>query len=377
MPVAWLVGELRTGRVTNRLPLVDGTCTDTLDDAGTLSGAVPLADPAVAALRVRNLTEPGRTFLAAAWVNAAGEEEAILGAGPIWARSYDDTTRTLRLGAAGIWSYYDHRKILPVLAPGETAGDVAVTTSGVTLGTIAKKLVELAHTHTGGALPVVVPADVPGDETRTYAGYELTWIGAELRALTDIDGGPEIAFTPRRSTTDPRNIEWVMRTGDTTNPLLTQAGADWTWDNSVPGSTVTGISVDEDGTKVATRAWAPGYGSGESRLIGQADDGTLAAWPLLETEDTARDSVEDQATLNAYATALAVRSRAATESWTVTVKHGGYPTPGMYRPGDWARIVVPATHPYLEPGPQRGRITSITLRDNGDATISFQREITV
>ncbi|WP_088320300.1 hypothetical protein [Kineosporia sp. R_H_3] len=376
MPVTWLVGDLATGRVTNTIPLVGGTWTDTLDAAGSLGGTLALADPAVAALRPRVIAQPGRTFLAAAWTGTDGEEEAILAAGPIWVHSYDDDKQTLQIGAAGAWSYYDHRKVLPVLTGTQTPAGVELATSDVTLGTIAKKLVEVAHTHTGGALPVVLPADIAGVEARTYPGYEMAWVGEAMRALTTIEGGPEIAFTPRRSTADPRNIEWVMRTGTDTSPLLTQSGADWVWDHSVPGSRVVSLSVDVDGSKVGSRAWAPGSGSGESRIIGRADDPTLTGpgYVLLEVEDTARDGIENLATLNAYATALAVRSRTAPESWSVKVRAGGHPSPGMVRPGDWARIVV-GTHPYLDEGEQRGRITQLSGTDDGDLTIAFQREI--
>lgn len=380
MPVRWHVGDLKTGRITATLPLTGASWTRTLDDAGVLGGTLQLGDPAQTILRPRALTEPGRTFLAAAWVepNPDGgfDELGFIDAGPIWTHNYDDASRTLRLGSAGVLSYYDHRKVLPVLAPGESAQGVISSTSGVTLGTVVKKLVALAHTHTDGALPVVLPADVAGTAAVDYPGYELAWVGDAIRALTQREGGPEVQFLPRRSAADSRNLEWVMRVGDDTNPLLAQAGADWVIDHSVPNTRVTGISVDVDGARLGSRAWAPGSGSGESRLCVAVDDPTLTdrSWPLLEVEDTTLGTIEDTTVLTGYATTLARRSRSAPESWTVAVAAGGYPKPHQVNPGDWATVIV-GDHPYLDPGAYRGRITQITGNDAGDLTLAFQREI--
>lgn len=376
MPVAWLAGDLRTGRVTTRLPLVDGTWSETLDAAGALSGTLHLADPTVAALRPRVVAEVARTYLAAVWVDpTTGDDAEVIAAGPIWAHDYDDATRTLRIGAAGLASCYDRRKVLPVLTAGQSAADVTSVTSGVSLGTIAKRLVALAHTHTNGSLPVVLPPDIAGPHSRTYPGYELAWIGEQIRALTQTEGGPEVAFTPRWSVTDSRAIEWVMRTGTDTDPLLTQTAADWVLDHSVPGGRISSISVQVDGTRIGTRAWVAGAGSGESRLIGRADDPllTAAGYPLLEVEE-GRDSVEDQALLDGYAAELAVRSRSAPESWTVAVRPGLHPHPGQIRAGDWTTVII-GSHPYLDAGEQRGRLTQISGDGTGAMTLSFQREV--
>jgi len=370
--VEWLVGELATGRVTTVIPLDQGIWTLTLDDAGTLNGQLPLNDADVAALNLASTAEPGRCFLAAAWINPDGEE-TILEAGPIWTHDLDADTQILRVGAAGLWSYYDHRKVLPVLSGGQTAATAGFAATGVSLGTIAKQLVELAHTHTGGALPVNLPADEAGVWEKTYPGYELGDVGPRIKEITELEGGPEVAFVPRRSTTDGRYLEWDMQVGTTAAPLLEQGGPDWVWDASVPQSTVSGIGVNVDGTRLGSRAWVPGAGQGEARLIAEAEDSTLTAggWPLLEVTGDARDSVEDPALLAAYATQLAARSRRPWQTWTLKVNPGSYPPVGGYRPGHWARVIVGA-HNYLTSGDYRGRIVQLVGDSAGGVRVQFQ-----
>lgn len=370
--VQWLVGELATGRITASLPITGGTWSLIIDDAGSLTGTLQLADPTVAALRPRATAEAARCFLAAEWVPSDGSDATILEAGPIWTHSYDDDTRTLKIGAAGVWSYYDHRKVLPVLTA--AAATLTSTYTGLSLGTIAKRLVELAHTHTAGQLPIVLPTDETGTAARTYPGYELSWTGEQLRALTQVDGGPEIAFIPRRKASDGRYLEWLMQVGTTAAPLLTQPGQDWVWDTTVPGGYASRINVDVDGTRLASRAWVPGAGYGESRPMAIADDTTLTSggWPLLEVEDTGHDTVEDATTLAGLAAQLAVISREPWETWSLQVRAGAIPTPGQYRPGHWARVGIAADHPYLPGGDHRGRIVRIDGDDQGNAKVQFQ-----
>lgn len=411
---SWHVGTLRDGRLTTEVPVASSSWSLVMDDAGPLQVVLPLADPDVAALNPYLIAEPCRCFLAVSYIDSTGTETFLAG-GPIWTHAYDDTSKQLTIGASGLWSYWDHRKVLPVLAAG--VNPATVTTSMLSsLGTLAKQLVQLAQTHTAGSVPVVFPADETGTNARTYTGFSMTAVGQALRDLTGVQGGPEIQFVPRRTAADPRFIEWVMRVGTTEQPLLSQAGDDWTWDASVPRSSVTGISVQRDGSAMATRVWEQGTGSDISTLYSQANDTTLtdAGFPLLELADSTHTDVTVQATLDTYAAGLLARALRPVESWTVKVRRDDTPNVAQYAVGDYVSIVIggymrlgvpgvevdgndatvaddgnvltstldgtpspgmdptaTSPHPYLPDGTYRSRIQSIAGDDSYDVTLQL------
>lgn len=367
---SWHVGTLRDGRLTADLPMTSTSWSDVMDDAGTLSGTLNLADSDVAALNPYLTAEPCRCFLAVSYTDPTGTETFLQG-GPIWTHNYDDPTRKLTIGAAGLWSYYDHRMILPVLAPGVNPATVT-TEITASPGTVAKKLVQLAHTHTAGSVPVVFPADEAGAIVKDYQGYDLPNLGQALRDLTGLQGGPEIQFVPRRRADDARFIEWVMRIGTTAQPLLTQAGADWTWDASVPKSSVTGISVQRDGSTMGTRAWLQGAGSQAEALFGRADNATLTAagFPLLEITQTGQESETSQAALDSAAAGVLAAQNRPVETWTVKVRRDDAPNVAQYAVGDWVQITT-ASNPYLPPGTYRTRILSRSGDDSPEVTLQL------
>ena len=233
----WLVGDLRTGRVWRTVDLTGTRGSAAADGDGTLEGSAPLGDGTDWPTAYPEST-PVRAFLACEYLTDGGTS-TIVQAGPVWTRRFNDATRSLQIGAASLASYFDHRKVIPVLPVTANPSEASVTYTGAELGLIAKRLVELAQSHTGGTLPIVLPPDAdlggPGDaHTRTYPGYELGWVGDRLQQLSEVDGGPEIQFEPRRRPDDPRFIEWVMRVGrDVDGGALFQSGAPWVFDRTV------------------------------------------------------------------------------------------------------------------------------------------------
>jgi hypothetical protein len=360
VPVSIIAGELRTGRILATLPASDGTWTQVLNTAGAVDATVQLrGENGPAARRLLPYLEATRCYLA-----AVTDDGRVLEAGPIWKATFDDNAGSLKLGASGLWSLWDHRKAIPVLADGTRVQDAVLSWSGVSLGTIAKKLVETAVAHTGGSLPVVLPDDVAGTATRTYPGYELAWVGDRLQELTQVDGGPDVAFEPRL-TADGLSVEWVMRTGTDDDPLLHQEGADWIWDRGATKGGVTSLGVDVDATGMAQRAWAIGSGTEVDLMVGEADwTAPLdAGYPLLET-DASYTSVIDQGTLDAHALGLVLYAQRPWATWSLGVRADASPTLGEYRPGDWCAVHVPPDHGYLPEGEYRTRVLSFS----GDLT---------
>ena len=353
-------GELRTGKIVATVPAASGSWSMALNDAGQVDATVPLRDRAVRKVRdLLSFLEPTRCFLA-----VVADDARVLEAGPIWKHSYNDKDGSLKVGASGLLSLFDHRKVVKVLAPGERVQDTDVTYSGLSLGTIAKRLVQLAMSHAGGSLPIVLPPDEVGTAVRSYPGYELGWVGERIGQLVDVEGGPDIALQPRL-TTERDHIEWVLRTGTTASPLLTQTGDDWQWDRGVPRGGLTEISVEVDATRTGSRSWTIGSGTETALMLGTAYDPAPAAagYPLLEVE-ASHTSVLEQPTLDAHAAALAGISARPWHTWSLGVRADQQPRLGEYRPGDWSVVHVPDTHAYLATGEYRTRILSVS----GDLT---------
>jgi hypothetical protein len=330
---------------------------DELVSATTLtSAAVPLWRPGDG-LRPELLAslEPLRCGLAVL------EDDTVLEAGPIWAWDYE-YGGTLKIKAAGLWSLLDRRYVVDGDASTAWAS-WAVTYSGLSLATIAKRLVQFTETQDGGELPIVLPADVTGTSERTYRGFELATVRSRIEQIMGVIDGPDIAFEPRL-TTDRLGIEWVMRTGTTVDPLLHQHGDDHVWDSRVPQSPIGGLSVGRDAGSVTTRSWVTGAGQDEALLMARRGPGNVGlpdprdvGHPLTEISE-ARSTVEDQTTLNRWADGNLRGGARSWQSWSAdvvarpTARFNGQNLPagpqlGQYRPGDWARVWVSATHPLL------------------------------
>lgn len=394
-----LVGELRTGRRLVALPYSGGSWSIAAGAAGDITVKIPTKaadlmrlEPRVSgglwpspdvwpsettfprevvtrwvpgSSRRRDIdgaTEPTRTFLAI----LAGDR--VVEAGPIWSRSEGDDG-TLEIRALGLRSLWDHRLVLNHLTSVTTPGAVAASSlsyAGVSLGTIAKRLVQEALAHTGGSLPVVFQADEAGSSVRTYPGFELASVGQRLQELSQVQGGPEIDFQPRL-TPDRTGIEWVMRTGTTAQPWLAQVGLDWMVDTTVPRGALGSLSVVEDASKVATRAWAKGSGTDEATLISRpavATDRLDAGFPLLESAES-YSSVVDQATVDAHAAGDLVANDRPMQTWKVTVAVDS--RVGAARPGDWWSIRVGDGRVLVDAGLYRSRMASMS----GDLASEF------
>lgn len=401
-----IVGDVRTGTRITTIPVADASWSMVHRDAGTITARIPLDAEDFNALERRYVggLYPGSTVYPSTttypeaatpvWRPGQGlrpeflsaiepvrcfmgvmEGTRILEAGPIWGWDYDDANGMLTVIAAGMWSIFDHRIVMGAISSGYAAWEQ--TWSALSLGTIAKRLVELAETHVGGELPIVLPDDVTAaddeDHTRTYNGYSVATVRDRINELMNVEGGPDIAFEPRL-TTDGLAVEWVMRVGD---PLLTQSGDDFVWDSRAPRGPVAGLSVHRDASAQAERAWATGFGMETSLLMSRAEPSNIGApdlrdagFPLTERVDE-HSTVESQSRLNAHARSSLRSSLRPWMTWTMTVDATVSPTLGSYRPGDWAKVYVetrqstPGVRPhrllrhFLPTGYHRARIVKI------------------
>ncbi|UXE04756.1 minor tail protein [Arthrobacter phage Shambre1] len=361
--------DTKTGiSVGGEVPMLSPSWGLRLNQAGTVSISIPVRAKEARGMDLRNSTATLRQGLGMTYNGVPLE------AGPILDREFDDESGQLTLTAAGLWSVFARRKAVTgaMLAALTSAG---VTTKTLKIGptslqSIARELVRVSiqdNPFTGaGALNVVLPPVVAGAETKTYTGYDLKWIGDALKDLTELENGPDLRFRPRFMTDQPTRLEWVLETGNESQPLLTQPGPALRLDGTVPDSPVAGFGSKEDATNVGARAWRPGAGQERDMRLGFATSTRLTdtGMPWTEIENASKEE-ESTAVLNRQA-AYDVRNAAGPEvQFTVRLRanHPGAML-GTYWPGDFADVVIPEDHPTLNPGLQRVRIMAI---DGSDA----------
>lgn len=389
----YVIGNWSTGRRILSLPVMTGPWSDLLHRPEEVTVTVDMNDPDVQALGLRNSATPGQAFL------GVEENGVVMAAGPIWTRKYSRTNRTLTLGALGAGSYFDHRLILPLLAktlgvdqwtvpdPADATKTIpnpllSTVYNGISLGTMAKRLVQQSRLWTGGMVPIVFQADEADDRTKTWYGADFKPIWEAITDIMNLDGGPEVNFLPRR-TSDGQGYEWLLQTGTVAQPLIT-SNSILLWDVTVAESPVSDLSINEDASKMGSLAWQMGGNQSDDVLVARAYDEALidANYPLLELFDGSHSSVSVQSTLDDYAIAQLLSGQTSVEVWPLTVK--AYPTDedgnpagpqvGQFAVGDFADIVLcpwnPDTgegDPYLvEGGTFRMRLIGISGDERGE-----------
>lgn len=353
----WFIADLRTGRDIMDIQVMDSSKGKrSINTPESLTAVLDMQDPATIALHPRQTAAPTRTCLVCA------NDSIILGAGPIWSRTYDRPAKTLTLNAAGLWSYFDHRYVLPIAAAtvdpttfivpdpsaaGKTMPNSALATSLTSLeyGTIAKRWIAQAQAWTGGNVPIVFEPDRTGTDQRNFDGVDMKNLGTALQELSQVEGGPDIRFVPQ-FTPDGLGIQWALQTGTDANPLL-GATVPQVWDLSVPNSGISKFAVDEQGANMASIAWATAGRTADTALVSRSTDTTLTdlGYALLERLDSSHFDVKDQATLNQWAADDTLAGRRPIETWAFTVETRRQPYLGSYWEGDYVTVKIPAYDP--------------------------------
>lgn len=339
---AWtyFLADLRTNNITAEIPITGVRISTKLGAAGTMSGTWNLNQNWTGGSPY-SLTRPARTAL-----YALRDGRPVWG-GIIWTSDCDNG-ETVALGAADWWSYFDHRRVVPLLSstqpPVTEVANVDVTFTQVDQNEIARQLVALAQLHTGGdigIIPDVVDSGVLRD--RTWHGYELADVGQALKQLSEVEGGPDIAFGVAANLDNNGRPIRQMRIG---NPALGQQGSPFVFES---GANITSYRWPSDGTRMTTRAYALGEGSERGAIIAvdEAIDPIDNGWPLLEA-DANYSTVTIAETLQAHAAADRHAGRLPVVLPTITVAGDGanrfgqriWPAIGEYQAGDQARVVI-------------------------------------
>lgn len=325
----YAVHDLLTNAKIGELPLSGVKYNEVLNDSGQLSGQFVVDSRANSRRRVKDPYDATTPCRRCVYVY---RDEVPQWGGIIWTRRYDSASRTVQIGCGDWWSYFDHRKVLPLLTPPVDVefeiANLLVTQTGVDQNAIARYLVTLAQSHTGGDLGLVFdnPTSTSGVvRDRTWPGFELADVGEQLRQLANILGGPDVAFDV--SLDSDQLPTRLMRIG---TPRLGQQGAPWVWE---VGGNVTDYTWPSDGTRYAKRMFATGKGDELGMPIAMAEDTTRPTWPLMET-DVGYSTVSTPSVLQAHADSDQVVSRLPVVLPTLTVRGDRVPRIGEWAVGD-------------------------------------------
>lgn len=333
----------------------------------SITCTVPASDHNVRRTRPWEMTTLGRNGLLAV------VDGLPVAAGPIWKRRYNASTGHIELTAGGLRSYFTKRVAVPVAASGkplvDANGDPVAAydtrTLNYSLGTVAKRYVELARAWPGGAIPMVLPADEvrPGRDI-TVKAIDLKRVGDLIDNLSDVINGPDIAFRPR-FTADGAGIYWEMQTGTEANPRLGSTDPLATkWSYGAPKSPAYDLEIDEDGTSYASRFWVTGGAGSDKVVTAQGYSPVLisAGFPLLDGVDAGNSSLSEQSTANDKAAQGVKLGQYASSFWSMKVDAHSPKAPklGEYWLGDLATINIDKREPVLPPGDSVRRIAGIS-----------------
>lgn len=366
------IADMLTGRRYNRLPVLDGAWTDTLNGTGEVWAKVSLRNPLVQRLDLENSAQPIASMLAAV------DGDTVAQAGQIWAHEIDTDRGYLTLRADGGWGYWDRRALLPVLngrLPSDKTTDTRfmpveadpdkyewlVDTRTSRQGMIVQILTQMLS-HPNGNPPYILPAEIPGTNQDAFRGVDVASVGERVRGITQLINGVDVHVQPRWTAAHD-GFESVVRIGTPTQPLL-YSPQRLVFNVGVVDSSVSRLQIKVDGTRVATTAYSLGGKASDEALAAVADDPTLinAGFPKTEIVDKQRATVSEIGTLQSYADELVLRGRKPVQLWSF--RHNLLTRPGLseFNVGDFVKVRVRDT-PYIRSGEYVLRL----LSRSGDA----------
>ncbi|ANZ35526.1 hypothetical protein BBK82_04960 [Lentzea guizhouensis] len=330
------IADLATNRILEDVRLTGVSFNKPLNGSGRFDATWKLGAK-TRHLDAYDLTMPTRRCIYA-W-----RDDRPMWGGIIWTRKYSSTSQTVTIGAGEWWSYFDHRAVLPLLpaSPGifDLAGLAAPSYAGIDQNQIARNLVALAQSHTGGDIGIRLDLDTTTSgqlRDRTYPPYKLSNAGEMLRNLTGVIGGQDMVFDVAASSTGAAAPDRVLLQG---TPWLGQQGSSHVWE--LTGS-ATSYEWDSDGTRMATRAYAVGEGVDLGTPIAVSEDSSKYAigFPLLEL-DTSYDG-DDPDVLGAHAQGDQEAARLPVVLPRFVVRGDVPPTAADVSRGDDGRLIIPA-----------------------------------
>lgn len=372
--VSYALADFNTGGPILDLSVMAGARWNTaLNMPDALSCSIDLNDADMRALDLRSSAEPMKTVLF-----ARNDDDVILAWGliPDGGRTWNEDTKTLDLVGVGVESSYFGKTVIAptsaltasltvVDAEGYTIINPALdtTVSGVSHGTIGKRLVEQRLAFPGAPTAFILPADEPGFRTQTYQFGNLKKIGAALSDLTEQERGPDFAFVASRAP-DGLGIRYRLLHGSEAEPRIGVDAGVWTL-----GGTQSPISKLKITDAVAAGGslglMTAGKTSGKALVSRRRNTSLLTSgYPPFDVIDTSHSDVSIQETLDSYNADNMADASKTIQDLTFSVRGDASPGLGQFRPGDRITIDPPSNHPWHTDSIQI-RVTSIAGDETG------------
>lgn len=331
---AWLV-ETMTGQLSSKLDVLSGTWSQSAgaDDDIKLT----VGKDALHGLDLGRWLIPWK---AGVLLTVDGQPLVM---GPIV--SPPDISRlTVGLTAGGPLSILERRyATLADYAPGQGT-DLAqsvLSYTGLSLGSIAWRLVQDAMDRRGGYLPIThaSPDELisPGHK-RNYQGFDISNLSTAhlLDLLSGVIGGPQIRFDARWADDTHRRAEWAMRHGTKVSVDIPQDMV-LTVDTTAPRGRIAEPTVKTAWTPYA-KIYGTGAGEGSGTLIGIVENPDMMNnLPLIE--DVVSDtSTEDLDTLTAHIQAKLDTCRTLTVQVNTSIDTASGQHPTAWHVGEIARV---------------------------------------
>lgn len=297
---------------------------------------------------------PWKASVLLTYTGHEGEVPVILG--PI-VKPVTQSGSQVTVNVRGVGALLDRRVVLDrdYVFEGDTPGASAMTAlakstvslSGRSLGTIAQDVVELVTDgKTAGQLPIRYGTPRESGSTlnqRNYEGFNLSNNGAwkRLGELSNVIGGPDIAFRPAWANAGRTRVEWVMVNGTRAQPVIDQKRR-LLFDTTSTRATLSGVTVSTDAGDMTNRVYWTGAGEGAGTLVrvAQGIDALGGDMPLLESVGSTSDS-DNAALVQEHARAALAVGLSARVQYTGVVDLADRRTaPGLWHVGDAADLIL-------------------------------------
>ena len=274
----------------------------------------------------------------------------------------------------GIRAILARRLVIDEQSDWNTLSKKKVSYKGISLGTIAKRVVQLAEQKPGGALPIAYPyADQSANHERNYQSFNLSNIFVDdvLTKLSGVTDGPDIMFRPRL--VHDGQLIFDMLYGSEDNPRIPQK-FEPVWDTTAAKGQVEDLRITRTGLYQTHRVFATGAGMDEGTLIRMAQDlgPTAKGYPLLESVE-AYQSVETPAVLQNHAVGVVRQNKNQLLEISMTVRADGTFPLGTFFPGDLVTIIVKGWG-GLKDGALQARLLNINGNDSSNVKMALQLE---
>lgn len=263
--------------------------------------------------------------------------------GPIIGHPYESRS-ALHVDCGGIRSVLARRVVVQEMQDWTQVSNTKVSFKGLSLGTIAKRVVQKIQEKPGGVLPVSFPiADQTvaddADHERNYEGYNLSnlFTSDVLTKLSGVRGGPDIMFRPRYR--DSQRLTFDMWHGTEDQPRI-QQNVTPVWDTTVEAGSVSDMQMTSTGAYQTDRVFAIGAGMNEGTLIRVAQDDSRVSrgFPILES--TYSSMSENAPVVQAHADGSLAQNHQKLHEVQMTVRADGVYPLGTFWPGDQIQVVL-------------------------------------